>query len=78
MKSQNDYSFGLIDFIIYICGLWYFFTELTLGPLIRTYVSKKLWIAEMGRSLFFYNDELGKELDMTEKLEYKTDTKVKI
>ena len=32
----------------------------------------------MGRSLFFYNDELGKELDMTEKLEYKTDTKVKI
>ena len=49
-----------------------------MGPFIRTYISKKLWIAEMGRLLFFYNDELGKELDLTEKLEYKTDTKVKI
>ena len=32
----------------------------------------------MGRLLFFYNDELGKELDLTEKFEYKSDTKVKI
>lgn len=32
----------------------------------------------MGRLLFFYDDELGKELDLTDKFEYKSDTKVKI
>lgn len=68
----------MLDFLIYASSLWYFFVQLSLGPFIRTYISKKLWIAEMGRLLFFYNDELGKELDLTEKLEYKTDTKVKI
>ena len=32
----------------------------------------------MGRLLFFYNDELGKELNLTEKVDYKSDAKVKI
>jgi hypothetical protein len=77
MKSENQ-SFGIIDFIIYASALWYFIVQLSLGPLVRAHISKKLWIAEMGRLLFFYNDELGKELNLTEKVDYKSDAKVKI
>ena len=78
MKAKPKPTFDLIDFIVYATGLWYFFVQLTIGPIIRTQVSKRLWLAEMGRLLYFYNEDLDKESEYTEKFEYESDKKVKI
>ena len=78
MKAKPKPSFGLVDFLVYATGLWYFFVHLTIGPIIRTQVSKRLWLAEMGRLLYFYNEDLDQESEYTEKFEYKSDKKVKI
>ena len=69
-------SFNILDFIVYASALWYFITEMTLGPIVRSFVSKRLWLCEMGRQIFFYNPEDGD--NNRKNFEYKSNEKVKI
>jgi hypothetical protein len=49
MKS----NFGIIDIIAYAGGIWFFISQLTLGPLVKFFVSRKLFIADIGEKLFY-------------------------
>jgi hypothetical protein len=46
-------TFGIIDIIAYAGGLWFFISQLTLGPLVKFFVSRKLFIADIGEKLFY-------------------------
>ena len=46
-------TFGIIDIIAYAGGIWFFISQLTLGPLVKFFVSRKLFIAEIGEKLFY-------------------------
>lgn len=46
-------DFGIIDIIAYAGGIWFFISQLTLGPLVKFFVSRKLFIAEIGEKLFY-------------------------
>ena len=39
--------------IAYAGGIWYFLSQLTVGPFFRNYVSNKLFVAEIGERLFY-------------------------
>lgn len=49
MKS----NFGIIDFIAYAGGIWFFISQLSLGPLVKFCISKKLFVADIGEKLFY-------------------------
>jgi hypothetical protein len=44
---------GLLEFIAYAFTLWFLFSHLLVGPIIRNKVAKPLWYAEMAANLFF-------------------------
>ena len=46
-------SFDFIDLIAYFGGLWFFFTQCVVGPLIKRFISKRLFVAELGEQLFY-------------------------
>ena len=70
-------NFGFIDFVVYASALWYLCTEILIGPFVRSFISKKLWLCEMGRQMFFYNPDDDEDLK-TKNFEYKQNEKVKI
>lgn len=39
--------------IAYVGGIWFFLSQLTIGPIFRNLVSHKLFVAEIGERLFY-------------------------
>jgi hypothetical protein len=46
-------KFGIIDMIAYAGGIWFFLSQLTVGPIFRNWVSSKLFVADIGERLFY-------------------------
>jgi len=46
-------SFGFVDILAYVGGLWFFFACILVGPIIRSHISAPKLTAELGRHLFF-------------------------
>jgi hypothetical protein len=42
-------SFGIIDLVAYAGGIWYFLSQIAIGPWVRTFLAKRLFVAEMGQ-----------------------------
>lgn len=41
-------NFGIIDLVAYAGGIWYFLSQIAIGPWVRTFLAKRLFVAEMG------------------------------
>lgn len=56
-RLKGKGSFGFVDLLAYIGGIWFFFSFILIGPLVRHMVNNPLFIAEMGKTLFFRTSE---------------------
>lgn len=45
--------FSIIDLIAYTGGIWYFLTNILLGPFVRNFISKRFFVAEIGKQLYY-------------------------
>jgi hypothetical protein len=47
-----------MDFLTRLVVTWFILAHMIIGPFVRLKVSKPLFIAELGRQLYFYNENL--------------------
>ena len=53
-EIQNSKSkFGIVDLITYIGGIWFFLTQILMGPFFKNFVSRRLFVAEIGMNLLY-------------------------
>ena len=52
-KLEGKASFGFVDALAYIGGLWFFLGCMFVGPMVRNFISGPLFVAEIGQLLFY-------------------------
>ena len=60
-------KFGIIDMIAYAGGIWFFLSQLSIGPFIRNHVTNKLFVAEIGERLFYKMNDTKFEFPKTKR-----------
>ena len=50
--------FEILDFVVYCVAIWWIFSNMLIGPVIRSKIARPLWLAELGRLLFYYDKNL--------------------
>lgn len=52
-SNTGKFSYGVIDLVAYAGGISYFISHIVFGPVVRNLISKRLFIAEIGKELFY-------------------------
>ena len=52
-EEKDRILFSYVDMVVFFFGLWLAFNNVIFGPLIRRWIAKPLWLAEMGCNLFY-------------------------
>ena len=75
-ECQMPAAIDWLKFLVYAAALWYVST-LVIGPVVSCMIARPLWIAEMGRQLYYFNEKeeiIKKTAGPTERVKIQVDS----